>query len=175
MSDRTPASSSAVRLRTGMTGWFRWSLVVVMLTLAVFSWAAPGDDASPSERTWGPAVLVLVAVVFASMGVTVRADRERLLLAFTPFCRRSVARREIVSVTAETWTAISFGGWGVKGWARSSKGLLLNASLGRRGDQGLRVVTADGRTYNVEVPDPVGAAVRVRELLDVPEASADTR
>ena len=175
MPDRTATSSSDVRFRTGMTGWLRWPLVAVMLALAVLSWVAPGDDASASERTVGPLVLVLVAVVLASMGVTVRAGRERLLLAFTPFYRRSVAGRQIVSVTAETWSPISFGGWGVKGWARSSKGLLLNASLGRRGERGLRVVTADGRTFNVEVPDPVGAAVRVRELLGVPEASVASR
>ncbi|TDT64131.1 hypothetical protein [Frigoribacterium sp. PhB116] len=113
MLDRTATSSSDVRFRTGMTGWLRWPLVAVMLALAVFSWVAPGDDASTSEQTVGPLVLVLVAVMLASMGVTVRADPERLLLAFTPFYRRSVARQEIVSVTADTWSPISFGGWGV--------------------------------------------------------------
>lgn len=175
MPDRTATSSSDVRFRTGMTGWLRWPLVAGMLALAVFTWVAPGDDASTSERTVGPLVLVLVAVMLASMGVTVRAGRERLLLAFTPFYRRRLGRDEIASVTAETWSPISFGGWGIKGWAATTKGLLLKASFGSRGDQGLRIVTTDGRTYNVEVPDPVGAAARVRELLGVPEAPALSR
>jgi hypothetical protein len=174
MPDRTAASSSDVRLRVGMAGWFRWPCVVLVLALAAVAWTAPGADDGPLERPLGCAVLVLVAVVLGSMGVSVRVGDERLHLAFTPFYRRALHRDEIASVTAATWVSISFGGWGIKGWARSTKGLLLNASLGRRGDQGLRVVTTDGRTYNVEVPDPVAAAARVRELLDVPDAPVAT-
>jgi hypothetical protein len=175
MLDSAAASSSDVRFRTPTSGLLRWSLAALMLGFVVFSWVAPGAADTPSERIFGPLVLLLLAAVFLSMGVTVRADRTRLLLVHTLFYRRALARDEIATVTAATWRPISFGGWGVKGWAATTKGLLLNASLGHRGDQGLRIVTTDGRTYSVEVPDPVGAAARVRELLDVPEAAAATR
>jgi hypothetical protein len=175
MLDSAAASSSDVRFRTPTSGLLRWSLAALMLGFVVFSWVAPGAADTPSERIFGPLVLLLLAAVFLSMGVTVRADRTRLLLVHTLFYRRALARDEIATVTAATWRPISFGGWGVKGWAATTKGLLLNASFGHRGDQGLRIVTTDGRTYSVEVPDPVVAAARVRELLDVPEAAAATR
>jgi hypothetical protein len=135
MLDSAAASSSDVRFRTPTSGLLRWSLAALMLGFVVFSWVAPGAADTPSERIFGPLVLLLLAAVFLSMGVTVRADRTRLLLVHTLFYRRALARDEIATVTAATWRPISFGGWGVKGWAATTKGLLLNASLGHRGDR----------------------------------------
>lgn len=59
--------------------------------------------------------------------------------ALFPLYRRSIARADIVSFEAVTYSPLAeYGGWGIK-WGRS--GLALNA----RGDRGVRLMLTDGR------------------------------
>lgn len=73
-----------------------------------------------------------------------------------PLYRRRIARREIASAEAVTYSPLAeYGGWGIRGWGPS---VALNA----RGNRGVRLTLQDGRRVLVgsQQPDELAEALR---------------
>lgn len=107
-------------------------------------------------------VSLISAMVLASRTAAfVRCSPELVTVGVAPFWRSRLRRREIVDVASVRVDAYAdYGGWGIKGSARSSRGRLYSTG----GTAAVRIMMRDGRKYLVTfkepaVPDRVRAAL----------------
>jgi len=137
-------------------------ILVPIAVIGVAGAAARGFD--------GPSLVVLVLVfgglvwamvVAAQAAAFIEFSPERVTVGLAPFWRTRVPRREIADVTI-VWidTYGDYGGWGIKGSARSSKGRLYSVG----GETALRLLMRDQRTFVVAFKDP-GTAERAKRAL----------
>jgi hypothetical protein len=135
---------------------------VPIAVIGVAGAAAKGFD--------GLSLVVLIVVVGGLLWAMVVAARaaafiefspEQVTVGLAPVWRTQLPRREVAEVTiVRIDTYGDYGGWGIKGSARSSKGRLYSVG----GDTALRVLTRDQRTFMVAFKDP-GTAERARRAL----------
>jgi len=137
-------------------------ILVPIAVIGVAGAAAKGFD--------GPSLVVLVLVfgglvwamvVAARAAAFIELSTERVTVGLAPFWRTRLPRREIADVAiVHIDTYGDYGGWGIKGSARSSKGRLYSVG----GETALRVLMRDQRTFVVAFKDPA-TAERARRAL----------
>lgn len=137
-------------------------ILVPIAVIGVAGAAAKGFD--------GPSLVVLVLVfgglvwamsVAARTAAFIEFSPEQVTVGLAPFWRTRLPRREIADVAiVHIDTYGDYGGWGIKGSARSSKGRLYSVG----GETALRLVMRDQRTFVVAFKDPA-TAERAREAL----------
>jgi hypothetical protein len=137
-------------------------ILVPIAVIGVAGAAAKGFD--------GPSLVVLVLVFSGLVWAMVVAARaaafiefspEQVTVGLAPFWRTRLRRRQIADVAiVHIDTYGDYGGWGIKGSARSSKGRLYSVG----GETALRVLMRDQRTFLVAFKDPA-TAERAREAL----------
>lgn len=141
--------------------------VPVLLVLA----GLVGSGGGNGDPVVGAVVLGLVALLpfgfafLSSAFIVVRGDTVRV--GFSPIARSVFRRTDImrVEVVPHVDALESYGGWGIKGSARSEKGLLYSAG----GSSAISLELNDGRRYLVgcDADDP-----DVRRVLEVLAPSA---
>ena len=113
--------------------------------------------------------LVLAGVLWAMLLVTrvaafLECSPERITVGLAPFWGTRLLRRDVVQVTVVAIdTYADFGGWGIKGSARNSKGRLYSVG----GETGVRIEVRDGRKFVVAFKDPA-TAEGARQALQQP-------
>jgi hypothetical protein len=137
-------------------------ILVPIAVIGVAGAAAKGFD--------GPSLVVLVLVfgglvwamvVAARTAAFIEFSPEQVTVGLAPFWRTRLPRREIADVAiVHIDTYCDYGGWGIKGSARSSKGRLYSVG----GETALRLMMRDQRTFVVAFKDPA-TAERAREAL----------
>jgi len=137
-------------------------ILVPIAVIGVAGAAAKGFD--------GPSLVVLVLVfgglvwamvVAAQAAAFIEISPEQVTVGLAPFWRTRLPRREVADVTiVRIDTYGDYGGWGIKGSARSSKGRLYSVG----GETALRVLMRDQRTFVVAFKDPA-TAERARRAL----------
>lgn len=121
-------------------GFDTGSLIVLGLILAGVLWAM---------------VLVARAAAF------VECSPEWITVGLAPFWRTRLLRRNLIEITVVRIDAYAdFGGWGIKGSARSSKGRLYSAG----GQTGVHIEVRDGRTFVVAFKEPATAECALQAL-----------
>lgn len=137
-------------------------ILVPIAVIGVAGAAAKGFD--------GPSLVVLVLVfgglvwamvVAARAAAVIEISPEQVTVGLAPFWRTRLPRREIADVAiVHIDTYGDYGGWGIKGSARSSKGRLYSVG----GETALRLMMRDQRTFVVAFKD-LATAERAREAL----------
>lgn len=126
-------------------GGDRWFPIVMSVVAAVLLVILYGDDETPIIVKWILAVLLIVIAITsysAHTWITVKTNEVRI--GFFPLYRRSITYREIRDLSIVTVKPVrQFGGFGVRGWARSKRGLLL----GGHPSEGLKFETFGDRRY----------------------------
>ncbi|WP_139200003.1 hypothetical protein [Curtobacterium sp. MCBA15_008] len=94
---------------------------------------------------------LISAMVLASRAAAfVRCSRELVTVGVAPFWRSRLLRRDIVELAVVRVDAYAdYGGWGIKGSARSSRGRLYSVG----GTDTVQIVMRDGRRYFVTFKD----------------------
>lgn len=117
-----------------------------------------------------------IAVGLGVLGITalnahcgVKVTQNGMLLSYWILFRTFLPASAVASIDAAEWDTWSYNGVGIKGRPRSEKGLLLNASYDASGnaDHGLLITTLDGRSYRIEVSDPLKTAEQARLILGI--------
>lgn len=158
------ADERSFRSRAGRGALFAAAIVVAPAAAAAVAEAARRQFDLPS-------IVALVAVgggvawalsSAASTAAFVTCSPEHVTVGLAPFWRTRLAHRDIVSAGFVRVDAYAeYGGWGIKGSTRSTRGRLY--SIG--GDAAVRFVMRDGRTYAVAFTDESTAAA-VLDALD---------
>ncbi|OII02712.1 hypothetical protein [Curtobacterium sp. MCBA15_005] len=110
--------------------------------------------------------LVLAGVLWAMVLVTraaafVECSPEWITVGLVPFWRTRLLRREVIRVAVvRIDTYAEFGGWGIKGSARNSKGRLYSVG----GERAVRIEVRDGRTFVVAFKEPATAECALQTL-----------
>ena len=133
-------------VRRILLGTLLVTLVITMIVLAL-------DDNLSSP------VFMLVIVVFGVIMMAVMRFHAQIALreegvtvGFRPLFRRTISYADIANVDAVQVRALrDYGGWGIRRWPRSSRGLLLTVG----GEHGVSILTKDGRRYIVGCLEPV--------------------
>lgn len=129
------------------TGGERWFQIAVTVFTAVMLVVLYLDNETPIVGKWLIALLLVAIAVVCYCGhtwITVKSNEVRF--GFFPLYRKSITYREIQRFSIVTIKPLrQFGGFGVRGWARSKRGLLL----GGHPSTGLRFETVDDRRYIV--------------------------
>jgi len=100
-------------------------------------------------------------VVAVRAAAFIEFSTERVTVGLAPFWRTRLPRREIADVAiVRIDTYGDYGGWGIKGSARNSKGRLYSVG----GETALRLMMRDQQTFVVAFKDPA-TAERAREAL----------
>lgn len=113
-----------------------------------------------------PSIVVLVAVSGGLAWATSSAARtaafvtcspDHVTVGLAPFWRTRLVRRDIKTADLVQIDAYAeYGGWGIKGSARGSRGRLYSVG----GDTAVRFMMQDGRTYVIAFTDgPTAGAV----------------
>ncbi|WP_123652939.1 hypothetical protein [Curtobacterium sp. ZW137] len=107
-------------------------------------------------------VSLVSAMVFASRAATfVGCSPELVRIGVAPFWRSRLERRDIVDVaTAQVDVYADYGGWDIKGSARSPRGRLFSTG----GRAAVWIVMRVGRKYLLTFREPA-VPVRVRVAL----------
>lgn len=139
--------------------------LMVLMPIAVIGLAE-----AAVRRFDAPSLVVLVLLFSALIWMTVLATRaaayvkwsqEQVTVGLAPFWRNRLIRSDIVEVTVVRIDAYAdYGGWGIKGSARSAHGRLYSVG----GDSGVRILARDGRTFVIAFNDGETPA-RIRGAL----------
>lgn len=143
----------------GWYGGYRWFLVAFTVFVIAMLAVLHLDDETP-----GSVQLIVTVALIASLGliyvahpwITVRPGEVRL--GYFPFYRRTLPMRDIQALTMVDVDPVrQFSGYGVRGLAKTRKGLLL----GGHPSEGLKFETVNDLRYIITLKDhqPV-----VREL-----------
>lgn len=91
----------------------------------------------------------------------VSCSTDCVTVGLAPFWRTRLVRRDIVSASLVRIDAYAeYGGWGIKGSPKSSRGRLYAVG----GDMAVRLVTQDGRAYVIAFTDERTAAAVLKVL-----------
>lgn len=143
------------------------TFAMVFLTAPVVAVAA----AEAARRQFDLAsIVVLVAIGGGLIWATRSAARaaafvscspDHVTVGLAPFWRTRLARRNLVGANLVRIDAYAeYGGWGIKGSRKSSRGRLYSVG----GESAVRLVTQDGRAYVIAFTDERTAAA-VLEVL----------
>lgn len=146
-----------------MRGPWLWALIAVMaLTTLGVGIAILLDDTSGARDFWVMIAIMAVATLFCvSLHAWITIQPDRVRFGYFPFYRKTLRYHEIAHVESITYRGfLDFGGWGIKGLAKSSNGLLLASS----GSEGVRITIRDDRRYVVgtDHADELAALLRGR-------------
>lgn len=132
-------------------GGFKWiALAIIVMFIAILVGAFLDESQSTTDRIVVGVSLVATMLLLLVMHnwITIRPGEVRI--GYFPFYRRTLPMSEIQDVSIVDIRPVGqFGGWGVKGMARSKHGLLLGGHPSR----GLRFETFDDHRYVVTFPD----------------------
>lgn len=133
------------------SGKFIWFLVGIAVLFGVIGVAVFLDETtSTSDRLVVAPILGLVMVLLLVMHNWITVESGSVKIGYFPFYRRTLAYSEISELSiVDIQPVRQFGGWGVKGLAKSRNGLLLGGYPAR----GLRFETRDDRRYVVTFQD----------------------
>lgn len=135
----------------GWRGGYRWFLVAFTVFVIAMLAVLYLDDETPGSVQLIVAVALLASLVLmyvAHPWITVRPGEVRL--GYFPFYRRTLPMREIQELTEVTVDPVrQFSGYGVRGLAKTSQGLLL----GGYPSEGLKFETVDDRRYIITLKD----------------------
>lgn len=133
------------------SGKFRWFLLAIVLIFGGILIAITTDEStSRSERIVGSLILAATLVLLVGLHNWITISPGQVRIGFFPFYRRTLPLSEIRSVAIVDIRPVQqFGGWGIKGLAKSQNGLLLGGAPPR----GLRFETTDDRRYVVTFSD----------------------
>lgn len=143
----------------GWHGWYLWFQVALTATIVALLAVLYFDNETPDAVKVFIAValfVVLVLIYTAHPWITITPGSIRI--GYFPLYRRTLPMREVQDIRVVNIRPMrKYGGFGVRGLAKSDRGLLLGGYPPR----GLRFETFDGRRYIVTLRDldPV-----VREL-----------
>lgn len=105
--------------------------------------------------------LIWMAVLATGAAAFVRCSPEQITVGLAPLWRTRLKRRDVAEVAIVRIDAYAdYGGWGIKGAARSARGRLYSVG----GEVAVRFEMRDGRTFVVAFKDP-RTADRVRRVL----------
>lgn len=132
-------------------GKFRWFLLAIVLVFVGILVAINTDETtSGSERIISNLILGATLVLLVVMHNWITISPGQVRIGFFPFYRRSLPFSEVRAVSIVDIKPVQqYGGWGIKGLAKSRHGLLL----GGHPPRGLRFETADDRRYVVTFTD----------------------
>lgn len=143
------------------------TLATVILTAPALAVAATGAARREFDLA---STVVLVAVSGALLWAVRSAARAAAFVSCSPDCvtvglapfwRTRLVRRDIVSASLVRIDAYAeYGGWGIKGSPKSSRGRLYSVG----GDMAVRLVTQDGRAYVIAFTDERTAAAVLKVL-----------
>ena len=133
-------------------GKFIWFFVGIVLLFAVIGAAVFLDETtSTTDRLIVVPILLVVTALLLIMHNWITVEPGSVKIGYFPFYRKTMQYSEISDLSmVDIQPVREFGGWGVKGLARSRNGLLLGGYPAR----GLRIETRDDRRYVVTFPNP---------------------
>lgn len=151
-------SSPAFRAETRPSRVASVALALLFLPSVVMLAVGVAVNGFEIRASW---VLLLVAAGVVSAAVAARrtaavviCDPEAVVIGLVPFWRTRLRRTEIAEATLVQIDAFAeYGGWGIKGSARSERGRLYSVG----GRVALRLRTLDGRTFVVAFSDTATA------------------
>ena len=134
---------------------------VAVGTLLIFAPIGVMALAGAAVKGFDSASLIVLAVVLVSLisamvlasraAAFVRCSPQLVTVGVAPFWRSRLVRCDIVDVAVVQVDAYAdYGGWGIKGSARSSRGRLYSVG----GTDTVQIVMRDGRRYFVTFKDP---------------------
>lgn len=147
-----------------------WLFAIIVL-LALLGWGIfiqqivrgqpIGDDPMPDSAAIILGVLLGIALplffLWFKLETTVYPDRIELRMI--PFPHRVVRRAEIAAYSAGTYRPVrEFGGWGMRGWG-------TNRAYSISGDQGVRLLLADGNRILIGTRRPQELEAAIRSML----------
>ena len=140
-------------------GKFRWFVLVITLVfVGILVLVNTDETTSRAERISANLLLGVVLVMLVVLHNWITISPGTVRIGYVPFYRRTLPLSKIRSVSiVEIKPVQQYGGWGIKGLAKSRNGLLLGGYPPR----GLRFETVDDRRYVVTFPDldPIVAAL----------------
>lgn len=132
-------------------GKFLWALIGIAVAFAGILVAVFMDDeVGTGERIFAVIVIgvLLIVLPIGHSWITFKQDSVRF--GFFPLYWRTLPANEIANVGIATVRPMQdFAGWGVRGLAKSKRGLLLGGNPPR----GVRFQTRDDRTYTITLQD----------------------
>jgi len=139
-----------------------WAVVVVAAAAAWVGLLAVVRDPEDDGARWFVVLLAVfvgvgLPLLFALARLTVEVLADRVEIRYRPFVSRTILLGSVVAAEAVTYHPVrEYGGWGIKGWSRRK--LAYNV----RGDRGVLLTLADGRTVLIgsQRPDDLAAALR---------------
>lgn len=143
--------------RVAMVSMF---LIPVALVGAIFAVNAQGPDpGGVLPMVIGLLVMIIVAVVYFLLNLTVSVDPDKLRIRFRPFTGEEIAYSEIESAEAVTYRPLrDYGGWGIR-YGRG--GRALNVS----GDKGVQLVMKGGERLLLGSLRPMELAAAIKERI----------
>ncbi len=142
--------------------WFRWALWTVLTASALF--AIAGNLAGDAWIGLLAALFTLTLIIlvdrwFMTMQVTV--DQEAVTARFGPFATR-LAHPRIVSVEAQDYRWITYGGWGIR-WGTQRRRAWSVPFLNR----GVMLALTDGTRYFISSRSPEDLRSSIQEHIEV--------
>jgi hypothetical protein len=128
------------------------------LVAAVFG----SDGDTDRSAVVGISVLVGVGLplLFGLARLTVEVHADRVQIRYRPFVRRTIWLDSVTAAEPVTYDPVrEYGGWGIKGWSRRK--IAYNV----RGDRGVLITLADGRTVLIGSQRPEDLAAALRSVL----------
>lgn len=154
--------------------FFLWFLILAAPMLVMLIPINFMDDQSDNERLVGNIVLMAAFFFVVPMHNWISIRPGKVRLGFFPLYWKTIPTSEIhYAIGVEFQPMRDFGGWGIKGLAKSRNGILLGGNPSR----GLMIETVDLRRYVLSYVDaePILRALAEQGVIisDVPLIDGD--